>query len=125
MNTKTDHKLVAIVAVEPADRVQCSQPGCGHSVYARIHVVREGDELIVLGSSCHSTVPASAPQRQHIVLQTRRTDFFNGHRPPLAPIDKADTELLDGPSWKRPIFCGQKFRVRCVELSRVELAKCL
>ncbi len=52
MNTKTDHKLVAIVAVEPDDRVRCGQPGCGHSVYARIHIVRDGDELIVLGSTC-------------------------------------------------------------------------
>ena len=52
MNTKTDHKLVAIVAVDPGDRVQCGQPGCGHSVYARIHIVREGDKHIVLGSTC-------------------------------------------------------------------------
>jgi len=52
MNTKTDHKLVAIVAVDPDERVQCGQPGCGHSVYARIHIVREGDEFIVLGSTC-------------------------------------------------------------------------
>jgi hypothetical protein len=52
MNTKTHHKLVAIVAVDPDDRVRCGQPGCGHSVYARIHIVREGDELIVLGSTC-------------------------------------------------------------------------
>ncbi len=52
MNTKTDHKLVAIVAVDPAERVRCGQPGCGHSVYARIHIVREGDELLVLGSTC-------------------------------------------------------------------------
>lgn len=52
MHVNTDHKLLAIVAVDPNDRVQCGQPGCGHSVYARIHVVREGTELMVLGSTC-------------------------------------------------------------------------
>lgn len=43
-------KLLAIVAVEKTDRVRCGQPGCGHSVYRRIHVVREGCKLLVLGS---------------------------------------------------------------------------
>jgi hypothetical protein len=52
MNTKTEHKLLAIVAVDPVDRVQCRQPGCGHTVYARIHVVQAGEELLVLGSTC-------------------------------------------------------------------------
>ena len=45
-------KLLAIVAVDPSHRVRCQQPHCGHSVYARIHVVEEADQLIVLGSDC-------------------------------------------------------------------------
>lgn len=45
-------KLLAIVSVEHADRVRCGQPSCGHSVYRRIHVVREGGDLLVLGSTC-------------------------------------------------------------------------
>lgn len=45
-------KLLAIVAVEHADRVVCGQPTCGHSVYRRIHVVRESGKLLVLGSTC-------------------------------------------------------------------------
>lgn len=44
--------LLAIVAVDQSDQVRCGQPGCGHSVYRRIHVVREGPELLVLGSTC-------------------------------------------------------------------------
>lgn len=45
-------KLLAIVSVEHVDRVRCGQPTCGHSVYRRIHVVREGGTLLVLGSTC-------------------------------------------------------------------------
>lgn len=44
--------LLAIVSVEYEDRVRCGQPSCGHSVYRRIHVVREDEKLLVLGSTC-------------------------------------------------------------------------
>lgn len=46
--------LRAIVAVDPKDRVRCQQPGCGHSVYAAVHVVEEDGRLLVLGSTCFS-----------------------------------------------------------------------
>ena len=52
MSPKPNHALLAIVAVDPEHRVQCGQPSCGHSVYARIHVVRADGELLVLGSTC-------------------------------------------------------------------------
>lgn len=44
--------LLAIVAVPRASRVQCQNPGCGHGVYAAIHVVEENGQLLVLGSTC-------------------------------------------------------------------------
>ena len=47
-------RLCAIVAVSPAERVRCQQPGCKRSVYAAIHVVDEGGLLMVLGSTCFS-----------------------------------------------------------------------
>ena len=47
-------KLLAIVAVEPSRRVKCRQPGCGHGVYAAIHVVEENGQLMVLGSTCYA-----------------------------------------------------------------------
>lgn len=43
-------RLLAIVAVLPQKRVQCS--GCGHGVYAAIHVVEENGQILVLGSTC-------------------------------------------------------------------------
>ncbi len=45
-------KLLAIVAVDPSDRVRCQQPNCGHSVYRHIHVVEDAGHLLVLGSTC-------------------------------------------------------------------------
>jgi len=46
--------LRAIVALDPKERVRCQQPGCGHSVYAAVHVVEEDGRLLVLGSTCFS-----------------------------------------------------------------------
>ncbi len=43
---------MAIVEVDKAERVYCAQPGCHHTVYKAIHVVKEGDQLLVLGSTC-------------------------------------------------------------------------
>ena len=45
-------RLIAIVGVAQDERVQCQQPGCGHSVYRRIHVVQQAGKLLVLGSTC-------------------------------------------------------------------------
>ena len=45
-------RLRAVVAVSVENRVQCQQPGCGHSVHAAIHVVEEYGRLLVLGSTC-------------------------------------------------------------------------
>mgnify|MGYP003599579118 FL=1 len=45
-------RLLAIVSVPPARRVQCQNPGCGHGVYAAIHVVEDGGQLVVMGSTC-------------------------------------------------------------------------
>ncbi len=38
---RTAH-LLAIVEEDKSERVQCQEPGCGHSVYQAIHVVRDG-----------------------------------------------------------------------------------
>lgn len=45
-------RLLAIVSVTPTSRVQCQNLGCGHGVYAVIHVVEDGGQLVVLGSTC-------------------------------------------------------------------------
>lgn len=60
INGSSVPRLRAIVSVEYIDRVQCGQLGCGHAVYRRIHVVQDGDELLVLGSTCFAKRYGSA-----------------------------------------------------------------
>ena len=48
----TSPRLLAVVEVDKTARVYCAQPGCKHTVYKAIHVVREGEKLLVLGSTC-------------------------------------------------------------------------
>lgn len=45
-------RLMAVVEVDKSERVYCAQPGCHHTVYKAIHVVKEGETLLVLGSTC-------------------------------------------------------------------------
>lgn len=52
--TEQSFKLLAIVAVDPAHRVRCQQPHCGRGVYAKIHVVEEAGQLLVLDSDCYA-----------------------------------------------------------------------
>lgn len=47
-------ELIAVVEVSYDARIRCQAPGCGHSVYKRIHVVSQGGALQVLGSDCFS-----------------------------------------------------------------------
>lgn len=45
-------RLIAIVEVPKSEQVKCAQPGCNHSVYKAVHIVRDGGQLLVLGSTC-------------------------------------------------------------------------
>lgn len=47
-------ELLAVVEVSYDARIICQAPGCGHSVYKRIHLVSQGSALQVLGSDCFS-----------------------------------------------------------------------
>ncbi len=45
--------LLAVVEVDPQDRVVCQAPGCGHGVYKRIHIVADtAGVLHVYGADC-------------------------------------------------------------------------
>lgn len=44
--------LLDVVEVDHDKRVRCQAEGCGHSVYARIHVVLVDGQFQVLGGSC-------------------------------------------------------------------------
>ena len=54
-------ELLAIVEVPRDERVRCQSPGCNHPVFRRIHVVREGETISVLGSECFSRMFTALP----------------------------------------------------------------
>lgn len=95
-------KLLAIVSVEHADRVQCGQPGCGHSVYRRVHVVRESGKLLVLGSTCftkrYGTDTAVGPARfgggdGRPLTEAERQLLVNNTEALLAQFEEEETIL--------------------------------
>lgn len=57
-------RLLAIVEVDETQKVQCQEPGCGHGVYKRIHVVDTGGNIMVMGSTCFEKRFGSAPHLQ-------------------------------------------------------------
>lgn len=42
-------RLLAIIAVDFEKAVRCQKPGCGHRVYAAVHVVQDDGRYLVLG----------------------------------------------------------------------------
>ena len=38
-------KLLAIIEVSPSEKVRCGRPGCKHTVYKAVHVVRDAGQL--------------------------------------------------------------------------------
>lgn len=45
-------RLLAIVEVPVEQKVLCQEIGCGRGVWKAIHVVRESEQILVLGSTC-------------------------------------------------------------------------
>lgn len=53
--------LFTVVEVDPSQRIRCQAPGCVKTVYKRIHVVHDGDRIVVVGSDCWARLYAHAP----------------------------------------------------------------
>jgi len=60
----TTAELLAVIEVPYDARIKCQVQGCGHSVYKRIHVVRQGETLQVLGSDCFSKLFGGASSQK-------------------------------------------------------------
>jgi len=54
-------QLLAVVEVPHDDRVRCQAAGCNHSVFRRIHVVRENSVVRVYGSECFKKLFVGLP----------------------------------------------------------------
>lgn len=57
-------KLLAIVEVDENAKVYCQAEGCTATVYKRIHVVKDGEKIIVLGSTCYSKLYGGSEHEQ-------------------------------------------------------------
>lgn len=79
---KNTAKLMAIVEVDKAERVYCAQPGCHHTVYKAIHVVKEGDQLLVLGSTCFQ-------KRYGSLSALGKTQYWGGNGKVLTSEERA------------------------------------
>jgi len=47
-----DLEFIATIEVPEHKKVLCQADGCGHSVYRRVHVIRQKSNIGVYGSSC-------------------------------------------------------------------------
>ncbi len=54
-------QLLAVVEVPRGDRIRCQSAGCNHSVFRRIHVVREDSAVRVYGSECFKKLFVGLP----------------------------------------------------------------
>lgn len=81
-----------MVEVPHEDRVRCGAPGCGHSVYKHVHILRIAGVLHVYGSTCFAREFGNQPLRSakpHLTGSISRV---------LSPEERAllvaNTELL-------------------------------
>ena len=69
-------QLLAVVEVPRDDRVRCQAAGCNHSVFRRIHVVRENSIVRVYGSECFKNLfvglPVAASMPRYTSSEGRR-----------------------------------------------------
>lgn len=79
--------LLDIVEVDKAKRVRCQADGCGHSVYARIHVVLVDGVFQVLGGDCF--------QRLYGEFLAGATSFYGGSTSSPTRLDDEMRRLLE------------------------------
>lgn len=53
--------LLRVVEVDRDERIRCQAPGCVKTVHKRIHVVQDGDRIVVVGSDCWGRLYAGVP----------------------------------------------------------------
>lgn len=58
--TEATPRLLAILQLDREDRVRCQADGCNHVVYQRVHVVEQGGQVQVLGSTCFQRLVGQA-----------------------------------------------------------------
>lgn len=103
-------RLLAIVEVDKADRVRCGQPGCNHSVFKAVHVVRDEGKLMVLGSTCFG-------KRYGGMSALGKAQHWGGKGKPLTPEERA--MLVSNTEALLALFEAQEARLREEEMEKL------
>lgn len=120
-------RLLAIIALPQSRRVMCQNPGCGHGAYAAVHLVEDGGQILVLGTTCYARRYGSAdalgapaysggggggraltePEREMLLSNTAELIelFKRQHAEALAEAQARQHALLQArPQPSRPVF---------------------
>lgn len=111
-------ELLAIVEVDPTERVVCQAEGCGHGVYRRIHVVRCDDAKVrVYGSDCFGRL-------FHGLIAEARPRYGSGDGRALTPEERAmlaaNTERLVAQFEEEHQAALEQLKLREEERQRIE-----
>ena len=121
-------ELLAIVEVDQADRVVCQATGCGHSVYKRIHVVRQYGHASVYGSDCFARLFADIVRAGHLRYGSAEARLLSaGERALLAQnterlLAQFETERVESLEQQR-LLREHKESIRCAEAEHAHQAR--
>jgi len=79
-----DFEFITIVEVPEHKKVWCQAKGCGHTVYRRVHVIRQNGQISVFGSDCAKRLFGEKLKNAKPVI----------HQSDGIPLTDADVELL-------------------------------
>ena len=47
-----DFEFLAVIEIPKSKRILCQAEGCGHTVYKRVHIIKQNNVIGVYGSEC-------------------------------------------------------------------------
>lgn len=84
------YELLQIVEVDQETKVRCCAPGCNRSVYKKVHVVRDNNEILVLGETCF--------RLKYKGRESKTSDYYSGTSRQLSSEERKllieNTEIL-------------------------------
>lgn len=57
-------EFLAVIEIPKSERIRCQAEGCGHSVYKKVHVIKQNNVISVYGSECAKKIFGTWLKRQ-------------------------------------------------------------
>ncbi len=76
-------ELLLVIEIPESKKILCQADGCGHSVYRRVHVVRESGKYFVYGEDCARKIFGKSLKKP-LIPQER----LNGYIPSARDIEQ-------------------------------------